>query len=165
MNVSFTRSNGDEQAIAIPAIGLTLLVRLPGAAAEDAFSIIETVNAPGKGPPRHRHPQAEIFRVIEGRYLYEVNGNRFYAEAGDVVSIPGNTEHAFVNVTDMPARQYILIAPALDAEAFFTGLAGLMADGMPDVEALDNFGLKWQVKFLGPPLKPSDQPSLDFRQD
>ena len=29
------------------------------------------MNAPGKGPPRHRHHEAEIFRVIEGRYLYD----------------------------------------------------------------------------------------------
>ncbi|HEY1864044.1 MAG TPA: cupin domain-containing protein, partial [Roseiarcus sp.] len=73
-----------------------------------------------KGPPRHRHPEAEIFRVLEGRYLYEMDGRRFYAEPGDVVRIPGGAEHGFVNVMDKPARQYILIVPALDAAAFFT---------------------------------------------
>ena len=87
--------------------------RLPRAAARSP--IIETINAPGKGPPRHKHEEAEIFRVLEGRYLYEMDGRRFYAETGDVISIPGGAEHGFVNVTDKPARQYILIAPALDA--------------------------------------------------
>ena len=38
-----------------------------------AFSITETVNTPGKGPPRHRRPEAEISRVLEGRYLYEMD--------------------------------------------------------------------------------------------
>ncbi len=122
-----------------------------------AFCCIETINAPGKGPPLHRHREAEIFRVIEGRYLYQVDGRRFFAEAGDVISIPGGTVHGFVNVTAAPARQYILMAPALDAAAFFTELAGTMRHGLPDQEALNAFGTKWGVEFLGPPLKPCDQ--------
>jgi quercetin dioxygenase-like cupin family protein len=38
-----------------------------------------------------------------------MDGHRFYAETGDVVSIPAGAEHGFLNVTDKPARQYILI--------------------------------------------------------
>lgn len=159
MSVTFLHSHGAEPPIAIPAIGLDLFVRLPPAASGGAFSIVETINAPGKGPPRHRHPEAEIFRVLEGRYLYEMDGRRFYAEAGDVVSIPGGVEHGFVNVTDAPARQYIVIAPALDAVAFFTELAATMRDGLPDTAALNAFGVKWQVEFLGPPLRADEGPT------
>lgn len=159
MSVSFLHSRGSEPPIRIPAIGLDLFVRMPPAAAAGEFCFIETVNAPGAGPPRHRHREAEIFRVLEGRYLYEVDGRRFLAEAGDVVSIPGGAAHGFVNVTDRPARQYILIAPALDAAAFFTELAGVMRDGIPDRTALNAFGAKWQVEFLGPPLSPLDRPT------
>jgi quercetin dioxygenase-like cupin family protein len=129
------------------------------AASGGAFSIIETINAPGKGPPRHKHTEAEIFRVLEGRYLYEIDGRRFYAETGDVISIPGGAEHGFVNITDKPARQYILIAPALDASAFFTELADVMRNGAPDKAALNRFGAKWRVEFLGPPLTLADQPT------
>jgi quercetin dioxygenase-like cupin family protein len=159
VTVSFAHSRATELPIKIPAIGLDLFVRLPPAASGGEFCFIETINAPGKGPPQHRHPQAEIFRVIEGRYLYQVDGRRFFAEAGDVVSIPGGAAHGFVNVTDAPARQYILIAPALDAAAFFTELAGTMRDGLPDQAALNAFGTKWNVEFLGPPLHPHDQPA------
>jgi quercetin dioxygenase-like cupin family protein len=135
------------------------MVRMAPAATGDAFCIIETINAPGKGPPRHKHPEAEIFRVLEGRYLYEIDGRCFYAEVGDVVSIPGNAEHGFVNVTDKPARQYILIFPALDAVSFFTELAEVMRDGAPDKAALNRLGAKWRVEFLGPPLSLDDQPT------
>jgi quercetin dioxygenase-like cupin family protein len=135
------------------------MVRMAPAASGGAFSIIETINAPGKGPPRHKHPEAEIFRVLEGRYLYEMDGRRFYAEEGDVVSIPGGAGHGFVNVTDKPARQYILIVPALDAVAFFTELADAMRNGVPDKAALNRFGVKWRVEFLGPPLTLNDQPT------
>jgi len=159
MSISFLHSRNTQAPIQIPAIGLDLFVRTPPAASAGEFCFIETINAPGAGPPRHRHREAEIFRVIEGRYLYEVDGRRFVAEVGDVVSIPGGAAHGFVNVTGAPARQYILIAPALDAEAFFTELAGTMRAGIPDPAALDTFGAKWGVEFLGPPLSPGDLPA------
>lgn len=157
--ISFLHSNGTDAPIKIPAIGLDLFVRMPPEASAGEFCFIETINAPGAGPPRHRHPEAEIFRVLEGRYLYEADGRRFYAEAGDVVSIPGGMEHGFVNVTDKPARQFILIAPALDAAAFFTELADAMKDGIPDQAALNAFGVKWQVEFLGPPVGRNEGPT------
>jgi quercetin dioxygenase-like cupin family protein len=156
MALSFAHSRAMESPIKIPAIGLDLFVRVPPSASGGEFCFIETVNAPGKGPPLHRHREAEIFRVIEGQYLYEIDGRRFIAEAGDVISIPGGAAHGFVNVTDAPARQYILLAPALDAEAFFTELAGTMRDGLPDRDALNAFGTKWGVEFLGPPLDARD---------
>jgi quercetin dioxygenase-like cupin family protein len=159
MSIAFTLSRGTDAPIAIPAIGLELHVRVPPAASGGEFCFIETTNAPGAGPPRHRHPQAEIFRVIEGRYLYEVDGRRFFAEEGDVVTIPGGAVHGFVNVGGTPARQYILIAPALDATAFFTELAGVMHGGLPDRQALNDFGVRWQVEFMGPPVSPAEQPT------
>ena len=159
MSISFAHSRGTEPPIKIPAIGLDLFVRLPPAMSGGAFCFIETINAPGKGPPMHRHQEAEIFRVIEGRYLYSVDGRRFFADAGDVVSIPGGAAHGFVNVTEAPARQYILMAPALDAAAFFAGLAGAMQNGLPDQAALNAFGAKWAVEFLGPPMSAHDQPT------
>jgi len=159
MNISFLHSSGAEAPIKIPAIGLDLFVRMPPSASGGEFCFIETINAPGAGPPRHRHREAEIFRVLEGRYLYEMEGRRFYAEAGDVVSIPGGSEHGFVNVTDKPARQYILMAPALDAATFFTELAATMRDGIPDKALLNAFGVKWCVEFLGPPLKKTELPT------
>jgi hypothetical protein len=79
-----------------------------------------------------------------------MDGHRFYAETGDVVSIPAGAEHGFLNVTDKPARQYILIVPALDAVAFFTELADVTRNGVPDKAALNSFGVKWRVEFIGP---------------
>lgn len=154
MSFSFVHSRSDEPFIAVPAIGLTLRVPLPPAASGGAMTAMETENAPGFGPPLHRHRETEVFRVLEGRYLFECDGKRFEAGVGDVVSIPGGAAHAFVNITDRPARQFILILPGLDAVAFFTGLADVMKDGTADKTALAAFGSKWGVEFLGPPLTP-----------
>ena len=137
----------------------TRSARLPAATNGGGFCFIGTINAPGKEPPQHRHREAEVFRVIEGRYLYRVDGRRYFGAAGDVVSIPGGAVHGFANVTDAPARQYILIPPALDAAAFFTELAETMRDGIPDQAALNAFGAKWGVECLALPLNPHGQPA------
>jgi hypothetical protein len=59
--------------IKIPELGLELTVRLPAQALGGAMTLMETVNAAGFGPPLHRHREAEVFRVMEGVYLFEVD--------------------------------------------------------------------------------------------
>lgn len=152
MPIQKSHSRASATIIKVPAIGLDLAVRVDPSTTDGEFCFIDTVNAPGFGPPRHRHRETEVFRVMEGRYLFEVDGEQFHADEGDVVTIPGGAAHAFVNVTNKPARQYILITPGLDARAFFLGLADVMRDGRPDTAALNAFGERWKVEFLGPPL-------------
>jgi quercetin dioxygenase-like cupin family protein len=150
----FTRSRMRDPGavITVRTIGLDLRVRLAPEASGGALTLIETDNAPGFGPPLHRHAETEIFRVLKGRYLYEVDGRRFVAEAGDVVRVPGGAAHAFVNIGAAPASQLVMILPGIDAAAFFTELGAVMADGAVDRVALASFGKKWGVDFIGPPL-------------
>jgi len=144
----------DPNTLRIPGLGLELTVRLPPEASDQDISIIETTNAPGFGPPLHRHPETEIFRVLSGRYLYKIGDSTIEVGEGEVVSVPGGTPHAFVNITDKPAHQYIAILPAMDARAFFSQLADLFAaKGHPTMDDLNAFGKPWQVEFLGPPLR------------
>ena len=152
MSFSFWHSRLDVEPLKVSAIGLEVLVRLPPSASGGELAIIETRNEPGFGPPLHRHRETEIFRVLEGRYLFEVDGKRFHAEAGDVVSVPGGAVHTFVNVAATPSRQLVIFSPGLDATAFFADLAAATRDGI-DKAALDRFGEKWSIEFLGPPLK------------
>jgi quercetin dioxygenase-like cupin family protein len=138
--------------VKIPALGLELAVRLPSEASEKALTIIETSNAPGFGPPLHRHFETEVFRVLEGRYLFEVNGQRSEAAAGDVLSVPEGDAHAFVNIGDKAARQLVMILPGMDAQGFFIGLGKILEKGRAGRDALNVFGKPWGVEFLGPPL-------------
>ena len=153
MTFSFLHSTQQETPILIPQIGLTLRVRVPPEATGGVLTSVETINAPGFGPPLHRHRETEVFYVLEGRYLFEVDGRRFAADTGDVVAVPGGSAHAFVNLTDRPARQFIQILPGLDAAAFFLGMGEVMRDGKLDQDALNAFGKRWHVEFLGPPLE------------
>jgi quercetin dioxygenase-like cupin family protein len=143
---------GSGSKLDIPNLGVELTVQLPQDASGGALSVMETVNAPGFGPPLHRHRETEVFRVLEGRYLYEVDGRRFYAAAGDLVSVPGGAAHTFTNVSDGPSRQIVMMLPAMDAVAFFSGLGKLMAAGRPDMPTLNAYGAPWGVEFLGPPI-------------
>jgi quercetin dioxygenase-like cupin family protein len=155
MSFQFFRSTTEAVAeLIIPGLGLELVVQLPAAASGGALTVIETSNAPGFGPPLHLHAETEVFRVLEGRYRFEVNGQRFEANAGEVISVPGGAAHAFVNITDQPARQLVMIMPGIDAQAFFLGLGQVFENGKPDRERLNLFGKEWGVEFLGPPLSP-----------
>jgi quercetin dioxygenase-like cupin family protein len=145
----------DSSALKIPTLGLDLAVRMPPNVTGGDLTILETINAPGFGPPLHRHHETEIFRVLEGRYLYEVNGQRFEASEGDVVSVPGGDAHTFVNITDNPARQIVLMLPGMDAQTFFTQLGELLAKRKQPLGVLNEFGAPWGVEFLGPPLSVS----------
>jgi quercetin dioxygenase-like cupin family protein len=152
MDFQLIHTQAGEEPLLLPELGLQIRVRLPLQASGGGLSIIETVNAPGFGPPLHRHRETEIFHVLRGRYLFEVDGKRFYAETGDVVTAPGGVAHAFVNVGSEPASQFIIIEPGLDALAFFSGLGDVMKGGRPDEQALAEFGKQWGVEFLGPPI-------------
>jgi mannose-6-phosphate isomerase-like protein (cupin superfamily) len=154
MPFEFYHSSAEsEPKLDIPAIGLELMVRLPREMSDGSLTVLETVNAAGFGPPLHRHRETEVFRVLEGEYLYEVDGRRFSAVAGDVVSVPGGVAHTFTNTGGRPGRQLVMMLPAMDAAAFFTGLGEIMAAGRPDQSVLNAYGALWGVEFLGPPIK------------
>ena len=100
---------------------------------------METVNAPGFRAAAASSSEAKLFRVIEGEYLYEVDGKRFRAAAGDIVSVPGGVAHTFSNLSASPSRQLVLMLPAMDAMKFFVGLGEIMkprASGAGDIKCL-----------------------------
>lgn len=142
-----------DRFVTIPEIGLELSVRTPSDFAGSGIELIETVNAPGFGPPLHKHHEAEIFYILEGRYLFEVDGKRIEVKTGDTVVANSNVPHTFVNIDDRPARQLVMIVPGFDALAFFTQLGHAMKGGTPDRQKLQAFSAQWGVDFLGPPLR------------
>jgi quercetin dioxygenase-like cupin family protein len=142
-----------DSSISIPAIGVNIQVRIAPAATGNKATLIETTDEPGYGPPQHRHErETEIFHVLSGRYLFEVDGKRFVAGAGETVVAQVGSTHRFTNIDDKAARMLVLITPGLDATAFFTELRDVMENGKPEPDKLREFGMKWDVEFLGPPL-------------
>jgi quercetin dioxygenase-like cupin family protein len=62
-------------------------------------------HAPGEGPPLHRHPYEETFIMQEGTVKFTVDRETVEASAGEIVVVPANTPHKFVNTGSERIRQ------------------------------------------------------------
>ena len=52
---------------------------------------------PGRGPKLHQHPYEEVFIVLEGQATYTVGTGTVEVTAGQVVIVPKDTPHKFIN--------------------------------------------------------------------
>ena len=52
---------------------------------------------PGRGPSLHKHPYAELFFVLEGEGTFTDGENERTVGPGEIVIVPPDTPHAFVN--------------------------------------------------------------------
>lgn len=154
MTSSLWHSGGTEAPISVPEMGMELRVRLPPPLSDGAVTMVDSVSAPGFGPPLHRFREAKVLRILSGRFLFEVDDVRFYAKTGDVVHVPRRATNSFLNVTQEPAAQSMMYVPGLDALPFFSGLGAVVsAGGGWSSPALSAYGARWGVEFVGPPIK------------
>jgi quercetin dioxygenase-like cupin family protein len=124
-----------------------------------AFIMFEMLSGRGKVTPLHLHPtEDESFYVLEGRLLVHDDGREVHANAGDFVSIPRGTPHAFM-VTSEVARYLALLTPGpAAAEQFFRDggepapRAELPPDGPLDIPRISaSAESHGSVRLLGPP--------------
>jgi quercetin dioxygenase-like cupin family protein len=93
-------------------------VVLPGEATAGSFSVIEQRARLGSMTPRHVHArEAETFIVVDGALEGWCEGQVSLIEAGQLIHLPANREHAYRVVSER-AHYYLLIAPA-GFETFF----------------------------------------------
>jgi mannose-6-phosphate isomerase-like protein (cupin superfamily) len=72
---------------------------------ETNVSFIWVDMPPGDSVRLHKHPYAEIFVIQEGHVTFTVGSETLAAQAGQVVIVPAETPHKFVNSGDGPLRQ------------------------------------------------------------
>jgi quercetin dioxygenase-like cupin family protein len=117
--------------------------------------VIESVIAPGEGPPLHVHAEMdEIIYVLEGRLRVLLDADLRQAPAGACVFIPHGMEHTWQSVGDGPARFLALVTPA-GLERFFERLA---AEGARDQATFAAFGPEVGMEVVGPPLPREEAP-------
>jgi mannose-6-phosphate isomerase-like protein (cupin superfamily) len=64
------------------------------------------VDMPPSGSVRlHKHPYQEIFIIQEGVSTFTVGSQVLQACAGQIVIVPAETPHKFMNASDQPLRQ------------------------------------------------------------
>lgn len=113
--------------------------------------VIENRHVDKGGPPRHLHlEQEEYFYVLEGRYVFEVGGERIDAAPGDLLIAPRRVPHTFMFMGEGQGRMLISYQPAGDMEAFFIELAGHR--GPPDPAEMKRLFAAHGMEITGPPL-------------
>lgn len=86
--------------------------------------------ADNDGPPEHIHPSyEEYFEVLEGSFVFVVDGQRRTLVAGDHVTVPHGTPHTFRNDADAVASCIVETRPAGELRGVIATLSGLAHDG------------------------------------
>jgi mannose-6-phosphate isomerase-like protein (cupin superfamily) len=60
---------------------------------------------PGGAVRLHQHPYQEIFVIQSGSAAYTVGADTLQAHAGQILIVPANTPHKFVNTGSAPLQQ------------------------------------------------------------
>jgi len=156
MNASkFVLLKPDETRLGNPLniLGDQVLVKLGGLDTAGQFAVMFGVTPPKAGPPLHRHSREdEAFCVLEGEFLFEVDGKQFHAGPGSFAFLPRGTVHTFQNVTDKPGKLLILVQPA-GVENFFAEIDAAMPElSEPDISVMLPIFEKFGMELMGPPI-------------
>ena len=147
---------GEGMSVANPVGGM-LTFKITSDESDGALTAIETVAAPGEGPPLHVHDEDEVIYTLEGTFRVKLAGTIHEAPALSFVFIPGGTPHTWQNIGDGPARFFATVMPATAAfEQFFTRYAELPAEER-GVDAFERLAAATKAfRVLGAPLADSD---------
>jgi len=121
------------------------------------LTAIDTVAAPGEGPPLHVHrDEDEFIYILEGTFKVKLADELVEAAPGSFVFIPRGTPHTWQNISHAPARFFAGVMPAAIAfEEFFARYARLPAEER-GTESFARLAAETKAfEVLGPPLAQS----------
>lgn len=127
-------------------------VKISGKDTDGALAIFEQTGlSPKRGTPLHIHPfQDEVFKIIEGEYLFQVGDEKYRMVSGDTIFMPRNVPHAWTQVSEK-SKTNVLVQPAGKLEEFFLHMAAFTEE--PTKEQVIKAFLDHEMKVVGPPLK------------
>lgn len=137
----------------IHVVGDDVTIKISSRDTEGAFTVFESRTLPLHGPPLHiHHEQDEAWRVLEGEYLFEVDGQEIYAGPGATIFAPRGTAHTFQNIGTTPGRLMTTVVPG-GLDVFFEELEQAAPRGRrPDAAAIAPLFVKHGMELLGPAL-------------
>ncbi|GAB3290558.1 cupin domain-containing protein [Hymenobacter tenuis] len=136
-----------EAGVQLVVIGDHQRILLTGKDTNQQFTLVEQLNQPGTGVPRHVHSREdEVFHVQEGEVEFEVDGNVQVLQAGELAYVPRGVPHSFKVVGHAPARVLLSIFPA-GIEDMFQELAQL-PPGPPEFAQVAEICARYGIHFL-----------------
>jgi mannose-6-phosphate isomerase-like protein (cupin superfamily) len=130
----------------------TIISRVPGTTVRDAFCCLEMVHQGCYGPPMHRHDREdELFVILEGRYRFEVDGDRFELGPGGTLLAPQGSIHTFVSC-ESTGRTLVFAAPG-GFDRYFEAVGAIPREEFS--RRLADVSRQFGIQFVGPPLEES----------
>jgi quercetin dioxygenase-like cupin family protein len=109
---------------------LKLAFKRNEADAEGSYSMFESLEQPGRSVVLHRHPTfQETFIVLEGRFEFEVAGERRSLGQGEMLVIPRGAPHGFTCTSPESGRMLTISTPAGVFEAFVADISAANIGG------------------------------------
>ncbi len=115
--------------------------------------VMDVVEPPGGGPPRHTHEgEDEYFVVLEGEVTFDVDGSVSTVTAGGSAFVPRGVPHCFKNQSTDDVRLLVMFTPGT-AEGFFE--YGLTVNGARPSEQhlisrILELAPRYGIELLGP---------------
>jgi mannose-6-phosphate isomerase-like protein (cupin superfamily) len=137
-------------------------IRVPHAEGADGMSVIENWGGHGDSPPLHvHHTEDELFHVLEGEFLFVVDGKEHRAGPGELVLTPKGVPHTY-RVESPAGARWLVITTRGDFERFVRE-AGRpaarpelpAAAGPPtpeEAQAFEAIAKRHRIELVGPPL-------------
>lgn len=134
-------------------VGEQTLVKVSGGDSEGLMAFFHLVAPPMSGPPRHVHSREdELFYVLEGEIVFELDGTRHTVRPGGTVYLRRGVAHAYQNFTTAPARLLIVTTPGAFSEFFVELSDATPAGEVPALDVLTKLSEKYGITMLGPPM-------------
>src|SRR4051794_30973621 len=106
----------------VTAFGSTYTMKTDGAAAAEAYSLVEE-EFWGDATPLHRHINAEeAFYVLSGEVAAWMDGTEIVATPGAFLVAPRGVAHGLRRVSDQPVRMLTVVSPP-GLQGFFDAVA------------------------------------------
>ena len=134
-------------------VGEETLVKVSSEDSDGTLAFFHLVAPPMSGPPRHVHSREdELFYVLEGELVFELDGERHTVRAGDTVYLRRGVVHAYQNFTTSDARLLIATTPGMFCNLFVELSAATPPGTLPAFDLIDALATKYGITTLGPPM-------------
>lgn len=116
---------------------LTLSFKRGESEDEGAYSLFDVLEPPGASVDLHRHPAfQETFVVLEGRFDFEADGERYSLGPGETLVIPRGASHGYTCTSPEPGRLLTVSTPARLFEAFIRDISAANRDPSADIRTV-----------------------------
>ena len=127
--------------------GFAMCVKASGSDTGESFTLLESDEPPGFGPPLHiHHDAAEAFYVLRGEYQIFIGEQEWLCPAGSFIYIPAGLIHGF-RVGSMASSKLNFYVPGAMV-GYFDDLSQATATG--DAPDLEEIARKHSMEIVGP---------------